>query len=300
MNKILKKAFTLIELLVVIAIIGILSGLIIVATGGIINSANIAKSQVFSNSLRNALMSNLVSEWKFDGTGLNDGDNASTVYTQDTWSGGNNCLINGTPKVKTGSNCVNGSCLLFGGTTDLLNCGNGPSLNFSNGVTMAMWLKLITLPAADYRPPIYKGNGGTPGYRMGININGTFYAEVNDFSYYYDSQNTKLTTNVWYYIVATYDNASGSLIIYLNSVGKSSSSPTAGKLVTTASSLVVGGAGTTGINGLFDDVRLYNAAMPTSQIKEQYYAGLNNLLINGNISKEEYLSRIKQTAKNEQ
>jgi len=66
MHKIFRQAFTLIELLVVIAIIGILSGLIIVSMNGITNSATVAKAQVFSNSLRNALMMNLVSEWKFD------------------------------------------------------------------------------------------------------------------------------------------------------------------------------------------------------------------------------------------
>jgi prepilin-type N-terminal cleavage/methylation domain-containing protein len=54
MNELIKKAFTLIELLVVIAIIGILSGLIVVSMGGVTQKANIAKAQVFSNSLKNA------------------------------------------------------------------------------------------------------------------------------------------------------------------------------------------------------------------------------------------------------
>lgn len=41
-----------------------------------------------------------------------------------------------------------------------------------------------------------------------------------------------------------------------------------------------------------DDVRIYNVAMSTSQIKEQYYSGLNSLLASGNINKEEYKQRL--------
>jgi prepilin-type N-terminal cleavage/methylation domain-containing protein len=63
MNKLLRQAFTLIELLVVIAIIGILSGLIVVSMSGVTQKANIAKAQVFSNSLRNSLMLIIVGEW---------------------------------------------------------------------------------------------------------------------------------------------------------------------------------------------------------------------------------------------
>ena len=62
-----KKAFTLIELLVVIAVIGILSGLIVVSMGGITTKANIAKLQVFSNSIKNSLMSDFVAEYRLDG-----------------------------------------------------------------------------------------------------------------------------------------------------------------------------------------------------------------------------------------
>jgi prepilin-type N-terminal cleavage/methylation domain-containing protein len=87
MNKLFFKAFTLIELLVVIAIIGILSGLIVVTMSGVTAKATIAKGQVFSNSLRNALMLNLAAEYRLDGN-ANDswGSNNGTWYG----SGGGN------------------------------------------------------------------------------------------------------------------------------------------------------------------------------------------------------------------
>ncbi|MDD4358562.1 MAG: hypothetical protein PHY30_01965, partial [Candidatus Pacebacteria bacterium] len=44
--------------------------------------------------------------------------------------------------------------------------------------------------------------------------------------------------------------------------------------------------------GIIDDVRIYNAVLSSSQIKQNYIAGLNSLLSNGNISKEECNQRI--------
>ena len=44
--------------------------------------------------------------------------------------------------------------------------------------------------------------------------------------------------------------------------------------------------------GKEDEVRIYNAIMPTSQIKQQYYAGLQQLLVNKEINGGEYDQRI--------
>lgn len=41
-----------------------------------------------------------------------------------------------------------------------------------------------------------------------------------------------------------------------------------------------------------DDVGIYNAALSSSQIKQNYIAGLNLMLANGTMSKSEYNERI--------
>ena len=49
---------------------------------------------------------------------------------------------------------------------------------------------------------------------------------------------------------------------------------------------------TTMWNGLMDDVRIFNGALPISQINQMYYSGLEKLLASGGITKEEYNKRI--------
>jgi len=41
-----------------------------------------------------------------------------------------------------------------------------------------------------------------------------------------------------------------------------------------------------------DDVRIYNAAVPASQIQQNYYAGLNWLLVKNQISGKDYGQRL--------
>ncbi len=49
-------------------------------------------------------------------------------------------------------------------------------------------------------------------------------------------------------------------------------------------------------NGLIDDVKIYNAALSSSQIKQNCIAGLNSMLANASISKEEYNQKINNLA----
>ncbi|MDD2909470.1 MAG: hypothetical protein PHU74_00915 [Candidatus Pacebacteria bacterium] len=44
--------------------------------------------------------------------------------------------------------------------------------------------------------------------------------------------------------------------------------------------------------GLIDEVLVFNESLSSSQIKQNYIAGLNSMFANGNISKQEYNERI--------
>lgn len=295
MNKLSRQAFTLIELLVVIAIIGILSGLIVVSTGGMTQKATIAKAQAFSNSLRNALMLNLVSEWKFDGSGVNDGVTATTAYTQDSWNGGNNCTINGAPLVRSGSNCVSGSCLSFNTSADYLSCGNASNLNLPSSFTISAWIYKAAFNST-YEQVVAKTDSvGAGGYEFGVMSNKTLYITNGPTT---KNSSTLLSVNAWYYATVTYNGTA--VHFYLN--GVSDSNDFVLTLPASSSNVGIGRAAdrNTSLNfvGRIDDVRIFNTSMPVSRIKEDYYMGLNDLFIGGGITKEEYLSKISNYAKN--
>jgi len=214
----------------------------------------------------------------------------------DTW-GLNNCTYlagsgDTNDKRMDGSSCIFNDCLSFDGSNDYLSCGSDSSLNLTNGVTITFWLKLNTLPLVNYTELVNKGGGSDPSYRIRVNTNGDFYMEVYNLAYYYDSHNTKLTTDTWYFIAGTYDNTTGQLFLSLNSDRKLCGSSFAGKLSSTAQAIVIGGNGGRSINGTMDEVRIYNSAIPVSQIQALYLAGLEKLLANGGITQGEYYQRI--------
>jgi prepilin-type N-terminal cleavage/methylation domain-containing protein len=280
MNKLIKKAFTLIELLVVIAIIGILSGLIVVSMSGVTQKANIAKSQIFSNSLRNALMLNIVGEWKFEGD------------TNDTWSGNNgtwsgptapNTVANYRPKEE----CVSGQCLNFDGVDDVVNTTYAG--NFGTGeFTISFWVKLNTLTPAHQNIIGNRLPQGANTWWAGIFSDGRINFDSSGNSII--SNTGEIVTNTWYYIIFT--RTGTTFTTYKNGVSvKTGSQP---NNLTAGTNMAIGAiyGASERVNGLIDDVRIYNATIPTSQIKEQYFTGLKNLLTSGQINGREYSERI--------
>ena len=283
MNK--KLAFTLIELLVVIAVIGILSGLIVVSMSGVTNKASIAKSQVFSNSLRNSLMLNTVTEWKFDVDGTDSwGTNNGTIY------GGN--IIN--------SGCVNGSCLNLGGAVSNYFIKN-PYNDFPvTEFTIEGWVKTSST-----------AEDGIFSYGTTHSDNEfLFYNPKSIYVYIYaGSVSTGIVINDgnWHHIVSTWNNTNGALRVYIDGTRKYLGSLQTGSTLVSGGCFVIGqdqdtvGGGFTvsqALLGLIDEVRIYKEIVPTSQIKEQYFIGINSLFKNGVIDREDYLSRINKYAKN--
>ena len=297
MNKKIQKAFTLIELLVVIAIIGILSGLIITTMSGATESARIAKLKVYSNSVRDTLGANLVSEWKFDGLTI-DGNPAIANDVLNSWGG----LSNGTipappaiPTVKAGSNCINGSCLSFDGG-DYIDCGSGANLNVAagNAYTIEMW---VSIDSAATRYLIDK-QGIYTGYYIYLDSNRKLNFGYPNGSVWNELQTTtSLILNRWTHIAGTHNGTKQT--IYIDGVSDKTRDLTV-NLVNSTTNLYIGSriGGGYYYSGLMDNFRLYNAAISATQVQENYLAGLSKLLANNGITKQEYDNRISKLSSN--
>jgi len=300
MPQIIRKAFTLIELLVVIAIIGILSSLIVVSMSGVTQKANIAKAQVFSNSLRNALMLNIVGEWKIDeisGTSANDswgGNSNGTLYGfANTTAGYGDANNSGW---KSSSNCISGSCLKFDGSDDYVDCGIGAGLDLTDAVTIGLWVNPSTLTST--RTIFFRGIASAASGSYAINqeankINGYIFDTAWRAT---SASTTSLVLNQWYYVVLTYDKTN--LKLYINGVNEKTSPLTTSINIAVGSTTRIGDAnGVQRFNGSVDEIRIFNAALSSAQIQENYYIGLNSLLASGQINEREYGEKINSIAK---
>ena len=297
------KSFTLIELLVVIVIIGILAGVIMISTSSSIDKANFAKAQTFSNTVQEELLLNLVSEWTFDeGTDQTINRVATNNDVKDTW-GSNNGTVYGNPQIKGGDDCVYGRCIRFNGVEgDYINLGNSSSLQplFSN-YTIEFWYKAVAAGYA-YIAIVDKGNGNSgtqDGYHFWLNSSGnTLTYNSGDGTVNTGSINKGVILNKWTH-VALSNNRTRGFTLYIdgmdNFVAKNSSLNSIGEDFP----LLLGKLQwqtAYPFNGYVDEVKVYNEALSTSEIKQNYIARLNSMLSNGNISKQEYNERINKLA----
>jgi len=291
------KSFTLIELLVVIVIIGILAGVIMISTSSSINKANIAKSKVFEESVANDLAANMVSRWTLD--------EINGITTPDAWGSiagtlGDGITTTTYPTLLSEPECISDKCMRFDGG-DYIDCGNNSNLNIRNEITLSAWINVSAYPSSRGRI-IFKYSPGS--YDLEISSSGQIYSA----SLYENIgwQGVYSTTNVdlgkWYYINFVFNGKQG--MIYFNGLRNSPIASIVAKLSSSSAPTRIGATFESGIpvqffNGKIDDVRIYDAALSSSQIKQNYIAGLDSLLSKGSISKEDYNQRINELAYNE-
>ncbi|MDD3170639.1 MAG: LamG domain-containing protein [Candidatus Pacebacteria bacterium] len=278
----MNKSFTLIEILVVIVIIGIISAFIIVSMVGVSDKATIAKGQAFSSSLKNSLMLNLVSEWKLDG-------NAS-----DSWGTNNGTLVGPThlPVAKSGTDCISGGCYQFDGTEDYITAGSLAN-NLGQSFTVEAWSKRLgSTGSYGNLVQINTWGAGQGGFLIFDRNNGVIQGRIYSSA---DATEASLNIeinapdNIWRHYVFTW--AKPYFSAYLNGakLGPVSWDHDVGW---TNNVILIANWASYYFYGLLDNVRIYNSAVPTSQIEQNYYSGLNKLLAQGGFDVAEYQQRL--------
>ncbi|GMX58696.1 MAG: hypothetical protein MCSN_3500 [Candidatus Microsyncoccus archaeolyticus] len=270
------KSFTLIEILVVIVVIGILSAFILVGMSSISESANIAKGKSFIDSIDNNLLLERLSYWKFD--------ESSGITMYDSW-GTNNGTLSGSPSPEINNlECISNNCLSFNGSTSYISISS-TTMNLSTGTTIIFWARRneLSTPGTGIEDDIL-GNG-TSGYNFlafrqsdnELQLETTTNGDVSISSGLIKDTN-------WHYYVITILNLNPSW--YQDGLLISSGDLVNNNLTINQISRPYY------FDGLIDEVRIYTAALPTSQIEQNYFLGLNKLFKNRGIAENEYIERI--------
>jgi len=295
------KSFTLIELLVVIVIIGILAGVIMISTSSSIGKANLAKTQAFSETVQNELLLDLVSEWTFNE------DVSPYTTSKDTWGNSHGSVSGAAYKSKNSKECILGGCYQFDGGISNINFGDILQIGTSSW-TYSLWFKGINFTHSYLISKT--DNGGTP-FRMalGFDSNLKIYFMLRDATnlhYGFEDENViDFTPDTNWHNINIVINRAEELLCYLDGMelGNRDISSITNQNFLLNRPIRVGSYNdssnnpTLSFNGLIDDVRIYNTFLSSSQIKQNYIAGLDSLLSSGTISKKEYDERVNNLAK---
>ena len=203
-----------------------------------------------------ALDPSLAAWWPFD-------EGEGTV-AYDATGNGNDGVFNGDPQWVPG---VLGSALEFNGD-DYLNCGNGPTLQIQDAITMAFWFNIEAfqntwegfLAKGDDSYRASRGDGSGNATHMGIS--GTSTGGGNG----YFNGTVIVTGGEWHHYASTYDGAAGR--IYIDGVLDVTSEGT-GQINISNYDLYIGeNAQATGrfFNGILDDIQIYNRALSEAEI----------------------------------
>lgn len=298
------KSFTLIEMLAVITIIGILASVIFFSTNDAFEKQKKMEVLNFSIGLKNKNLDSLVSEWTFDGP-TSAGSAATNSDVKDSWGYNHGDVAGHAPTVREGEDCVSEKCLEFDGDYSYIKVLDSPSLIFNESYTISFWA-YNGLGSRSY-PTFFnkKNQSGSAGFWWGYTTgtdektinwqyaNGSTYA-VNTWS--------DFIPNTWSHIAVVFNYELKTTTLYIN--GKNMGSKESNAKPVLSGDLYIGtylGFTATNYNfkGKMDEILIYNKFLSVSEIKQNYIAGLDSLLKNRAISKEEYNKRLLNLAKND-
>lgn len=157
------------------------------------------------------------------------------------------------------------------GATAYLDCGNHASLNITDAITIEAWVKPHS--SMDGKYICAKTIAGDPYTTYGfVIISDKFRGRIQSTggAINCDADNT-YTIDSWYFVNQTYDGIIGKL--YVNGLIQADTESVSGTITTTSTDFIIAAYNAISLyfNGSIFLARIYNRALPASEILDHYY-----------------------------
>lgn len=224
----------------------------------------------------------VAASWSFDEGLKQRSRNERDVTTEDI--SGQNCIVRGHKTLwKKGTS---GTALAFDGYYSAVVMEAEKSPDIRDGFAIECWVALGAYPF-DWAPFVQQCVWGESGYYLGIDERGHVGFHISADGKW-ESAGTKESLELfrWYHIAAVFD-AAGRISIYIDGQEKASKAVAAGSVVLANNDLVIGlnsekmpaiagrirkgkWPSLFGIDGLIDEVVIYNAPLSAAQIQQSF------------------------------
>ncbi len=206
----------------------------------------------------------VISAWHFDSGFAN--------LAIDT-PGANDSIVNGAQWVSG----YRGSALQFDGVNDYVEVAHNSSLQPTTELTLMGWVKLVN-PLSNQKI-ISKRPGNGIGYILGVTSE-KIYPEIWDTNgVHYTFQSGTINSNEWTHLAVTWKSGE-QMIGYINGSPVDSIGASSNPIIANNSVLTIGAASWNTnafvVNGLVDEIAIFNRALTASEIMKVYQNGFND------------------------
>jgi hypothetical protein len=218
----------------------------------------------------NDVTSGLVAHWKFDEY---EGTTSTTTYDS-SGNSNNGTLING--PTRASSTCKISNCLSFDGTDDYVNVPRSSSYETSN-ITITAWVFLNNTTANHelVRKQAAGGSGFDLRWENGAQVR--FWVKAGGSWDNIEINRSKISAGNWHHIAAVYNTVT--MKLFVDGVEEGSKIHSVGGNIQYDSADLHIGSGrpedaSYNMNGKIDEVRIYNRALSTDEVKQIYQSNI--------------------------
>jgi hypothetical protein len=213
-----------------------------------------------------------VGYWKFDeGTG-------GTAY--DASGHGNTGTLTNNPTWQTSASCVKGGCLSFSSSSNTYVSVNSSTTLNPTDISVSAWVYFL-INNGGLNSLVVKGGDEHQNFKLAVDYRSGWnrlWWEIGDgiYSHYHTFEPTlNLVTGSWYHIVGVFDGSTKTLRAYLNGNALPSSYTIDSGISNDTTNLYIGRWANSSylLDGLIDNVRIYNRVLSAAEVQAIYTAG---------------------------